>query len=44
VRGSCNGRTAGMLGEAAMATPWDSVGTAEMTGTHKVQDGASRWV
>jgi hypothetical protein len=32
VQGSCDGRTAGMFGEAAMA------------GTHKAQEGASGWV
>jgi hypothetical protein len=42
--GSCNGRTAGMFGEAVMAEPWDVVGTAVMTGTHKAQEGASGWV
>jgi hypothetical protein len=42
--GSCNGRTAGMFGEAVMAEPWDGVGTAVMTGTHKAQEGASGWV
>jgi hypothetical protein len=26
VRGSCDGRTAGMFSEAAMAKPWDGVG------------------
>jgi hypothetical protein len=44
VQESCDGRTAGIFGEAAMAEPWDSVGTAEMAGTHKVQEGASGWV
>jgi hypothetical protein len=44
VRGSCNGRTAGMFGEAAMTKPWDGVGTAVMAGTHKAQVGASEWV
>jgi hypothetical protein len=38
VRGSCDGRTAGMFGEAAMADPWDCVGTAAMVGTHKAQE------
>jgi hypothetical protein len=33
-----------MFGEAAMAEPWDGVGKAAMTGTHKAQEGASRWV
>jgi hypothetical protein len=40
VWGSCDGRTAGMFSEAAMAEPWDGVGTAVMTGTHKAQEGA----
>jgi hypothetical protein len=44
VWGSCNGRTAGMFGEVMMDELWDSVGTAVTTGTHKAQDGASRWV
>jgi hypothetical protein len=44
VQGSCDGRTAGMSGEAMMAEQWDSVGTAEMVGTHKAQEGASGWV
>jgi hypothetical protein len=44
VRGSCDGRTARMFGEATMAKPWDSVGTAMMAGTHKPQEGASGWV
>jgi hypothetical protein len=44
VRGSCNGRTTGMFGEAAMAEPWDGVKTAAMAGTHKAQEGASGWV
>jgi uncharacterized protein with beta-barrel porin domain len=35
VRGSYDGRTAGMFGEAAMAEPWDSVGIVAMAGTHK---------
>jgi hypothetical protein len=39
VQGSCDGRTAGMFGEAAMVEPWDSVGTVVMTGTHKAQEG-----
>jgi hypothetical protein len=42
MQGSCNGRTAGMFGEAVMAEPWDGVGTAAMAGTHKAQEGASR--
>jgi hypothetical protein len=44
VRGSCDCRTVGMFGEAAMAKPWDGVGIARMAGTHKAQEGASRWV
>jgi hypothetical protein len=39
VRGSCDGRTARIFGEAAMAEPWDGVGTAAMAGTHKAQEG-----
>jgi hypothetical protein len=27
MRGSCNGRTIGMFSKAAMAEPWDGVGT-----------------
>jgi hypothetical protein len=30
VRGSCDGRTAGMFGEATMVKPWDGVGKAAM--------------
>jgi hypothetical protein len=41
VQGSYDGRIAGMFGEAAMAEPWDGVGTAAMAGTHKAQEGAS---
>jgi hypothetical protein len=41
VRGSCDGRTVGMLGEVVMAEPWDSVGTVVMARTHKAQEGAS---
>jgi hypothetical protein len=44
VRGSCDGRTTGLFGKAAMAKSWDSVGTAEMSGTHKEQAGSSGWV
>jgi hypothetical protein len=44
VRGSYDGRTAGMFGEAAMDESWDSVGIAATAETHKAQDGASRWV
>jgi hypothetical protein len=41
---SCDGRTTGMFGEAAMAEPWDGVGTSTMAGTHKAQEGTSGWV
>jgi hypothetical protein len=44
VRKSCDSRTAGMFGEAAMAEPWDGVGTAGMAETHKAQDMTSGWV
>jgi hypothetical protein len=44
VRGSCDDRTARMFGVAAMAKPWDGVGTTTMAGTHKAQEGASGWV
>jgi hypothetical protein len=44
VRGSCNDRTAGMFGEAAMTELWDSVGTTVMAGTNNAQEGASRSV
>jgi hypothetical protein len=44
VRGSCDSKTAGMFGEAAMAEPWNGVGTTAMAGTHTTQDEASRWV
>jgi hypothetical protein len=39
VRGSCDGRTVGMFGEAAMAKPWDGVGTDAMARTHKAEEG-----
>jgi hypothetical protein len=41
VRGSCDGRTAGMFSEAAMTEAWDDVGTAAMAGTHKAREGVS---
>jgi hypothetical protein len=41
VRGSYDGRTTGIFGEAAMAEPWDGVGIAVMAGTHKAQESAS---
>jgi hypothetical protein len=44
VRGNCDGRTAGMFGEAVMGKPWDGVGTVAMAGTHKAQEGDSGWV
>jgi hypothetical protein len=30
MRGSCDGRTAGLFSEAAMAKPWDGVGETAM--------------
>jgi hypothetical protein len=39
MRGSCDGRATGMFGEAALAEPWDGVGTTAMAGTHKAQEG-----
>jgi hypothetical protein len=44
VRGSYDGGTARMFGEATMAEPWGGVGTAAMAGTYKAQEGASGWV
>jgi hypothetical protein len=44
VWGSCDGRTTRMFGEVAMTEQWDSVGTAEMAGTHKAQEVAFGWV
>jgi hypothetical protein len=44
VRGSYDGRTAGMFGEATMAELWDGVDTAAVARTHKAQEGASGWV
>jgi hypothetical protein len=44
VRGSCDGRTAGMFGEATVDEPWDGVGTAMTARTHKAQERASGWV
>jgi hypothetical protein len=44
VRGSCDGRTAGMFDEAAMVELWDGVGTTTTVGTHKAKEGASGWV
>jgi hypothetical protein len=44
VRGSYDGRTAGMFSEAVIAEPWDGVDTAAMAGTHKAQEGASGWL
>jgi hypothetical protein len=41
VQGSCDGRTARVFSEVVMAESWDGVGTAEMDGTHKAQEGAS---
>jgi hypothetical protein len=44
MRRSCDGRTAGLFGEAAMAELWDDVGTTAMAETHKAQEGAFGWV
>jgi hypothetical protein len=44
VWGSCDGRTAGMFGEATMAELWEGVGKAAMAETHKALEGASGWV
>jgi hypothetical protein len=41
VWGSCDGRTAGIFGEAAMAELWECMGKVAMAGTHKAQEGAS---
>jgi hypothetical protein len=35
MQGSCDGRTAGMFSDAAMAELWDGVGTTTLAGTHK---------
>jgi hypothetical protein len=42
--GKLRWQTAGMNGEATMAEPSDGVGKVAMVGTHKAQEGASRWV
>jgi hypothetical protein len=42
--GKLRWQTIGMFGEAAMAEPCDGVAKAAMAGTHKAQEGASRWV
>jgi hypothetical protein len=44
LRGSYDGRTAGMFSDAAMAEWWEGVGKAMMAGTHKAQERASGWV
>jgi hypothetical protein len=44
VRGSYDGRTTGLFGEAMVAEPWGGVGTAVTAGTHKAQEGTSGWV
>jgi hypothetical protein len=44
MRGSCDGRTAGMFSEAVMVEPWGGVGTVVIGGTHKSQERASMWV
>jgi hypothetical protein len=42
--GKLQWQTVGMFSEAVMVEPWDGVGKAAMAGTHKAQEGASRWV
>jgi hypothetical protein len=37
--GKLRWQIAGMFGEAVMAEPWDGVGKAVMTETHKAQEG-----
>jgi hypothetical protein len=44
VRESCEGKTARIFDEAAMAELWEGVGKAVMAETHKAQEGASGWV
>jgi hypothetical protein len=44
MRGSYDGRTTGMFGEATMGELWDGVGTTTMARTHKAQEEASGWV
>jgi hypothetical protein len=44
MRGSYDGRTAGMFSGAVMAEPWDSVGTAVTARTHKAKEGAFGWL
>jgi hypothetical protein len=44
VRGSYDGRTIGMFGEAVMTKLWGGVGTTVTAGSHMAQEGASRWV
>jgi hypothetical protein len=39
VRGSRDGRTPGMFGEALMVELWDGVGTTAMARTHKAHEG-----
>jgi hypothetical protein len=41
VRGSCDGRTARMFGEAAMTELWEGIGKVALAGTRKAQEGAS---
>jgi hypothetical protein len=41
VRGSYDGRTAGMCGEAVMDEPWEGVGEVVMPEIHKAQERAS---
>jgi hypothetical protein len=42
--GKLRWQNVGLFGGAVMAELWDSVGIAEMAGTHKAQEGASGWV
>jgi hypothetical protein len=44
MRGSHDGRTAELYGEATVDEPQDGVGIAAMARTHKAQEGAPRWV
>jgi hypothetical protein len=39
VRGSCDWRTVGIFGEAAMDEQWKGMYKAVMAGTHKAQEG-----
>jgi hypothetical protein len=39
--GKLRWQTAGMFGDVAMTDPWEGVGKAAMTGSHKAQEGTS---